>query len=59
MFDHPLEERCHEFAKGVRTFCRRLKMDVCNVEDVKQWPGPAGLWERIILKQMKTLGGAI
>lgn len=36
MFDHPLEERCHEFAKRVRRFCRRLKKDVENLEDIKQ-----------------------
>lgn len=36
MFDHPLEERCHEFAKRVRRFCRRLKRDVENIEDIKQ-----------------------
>src|SRR5262245_61856349 len=36
MFDHPLEERCHEFAKRVRQFCRKLKKDVENLEDIKQ-----------------------
>jgi len=36
MFDHPLEERCHQFAKKVRKFCRKLKMDVANFEDIKQ-----------------------
>lgn len=36
MFDHPLQERCHEFAKRVRRFCRRLKRDVENIEDIKQ-----------------------
>jgi len=36
MFEHPLEERCHEFAKRVRKFCRRLKIDVANFEDIKQ-----------------------
>jgi len=36
MFEHELEERCHEFAKRVRRFCRKLKMDVGNIEDVRQ-----------------------
>jgi four helix bundle protein len=36
MFDHELEERCHEFGKRVRRFCRKLKMDIANVEDVRQ-----------------------
>jgi len=36
MFEHPLEERCHEFAKRVRKFCRRFKIDVANFEDIKQ-----------------------
>ena len=36
LFDHQLEQRCHEFGKRVRRFCRRLKMDVANFEDVKQ-----------------------
>jgi len=42
MFDHPLEERCHEFAKGVRSFCRKLKMDLANFEDVKQLARASG-----------------
>lgn len=36
LFEHALEERCHEFGKRVRRFCRKLKMDVANVEDVRQ-----------------------
>jgi len=36
MFEHSLEERCHEFAKRVRKFCRSSKMDVANFEDIKQ-----------------------
>lgn len=36
MVEHELEERCHEFGKRVRRFCRKLKMDVCNIEDVRQ-----------------------
>jgi len=36
MFEHPLEERCHEFGKRVRRFCRRLKVDIGNFEDAKQ-----------------------
>ncbi len=36
MFVHPLEERCYQFAKNVRGFCRKLKMDTANFEDIKQ-----------------------
>lgn len=36
MFEHPLEERCHRFAKKVRKFCRQLKIDAANFEDIKQ-----------------------
>lgn len=36
MFTHPLEERCFIFAKRVRDFCRRVKLDVGNIEDAKQ-----------------------
>lgn len=36
MFEHELEERCHEFGKRVRRFCRKLKMDIGNIEDAKQ-----------------------
>lgn len=36
MFEHPLEERCYQFAKRVRAFSRRLKKDVENIEDIKQ-----------------------
>lgn len=33
---HDLEERTEEFARDVRSFIRRLKMDVANIEDSKQ-----------------------
>ena len=36
MFEHPLEERCYQFAKRVRVFARKLKKDVENIEDIKQ-----------------------
>ena len=36
MFEHPLEERCHQFGKGIRRFCRKIKMDLVNFEDIKQ-----------------------
>jgi four helix bundle protein len=36
MFDHELEERCFEFARKARTFCRKLKRDIENIEDIKQ-----------------------
>ena len=36
MFEHPLEERCHQFGKGTRRFCRKIKKDLVNFEDIKQ-----------------------
>jgi four helix bundle protein len=36
MFENPLEERCYQFAKRVRAFCRKLKKDIGNFEDMKQ-----------------------
>jgi|SRR6185436_7405672 len=36
MFEHPLEERCHQFGKRIRIFCRRIKKDLANIEDIKQ-----------------------
>ena len=36
MFEQPLEERCHEFGKRVRVFCRKVRKDVANFEDIKQ-----------------------
>ena len=36
MFEHPLEERCHQFGKRVRAYCRKLKKDLANIEDIKQ-----------------------
>ena len=34
--EHPLELRCQQFAKEVRSFCRMLKHDIENVEDIRQ-----------------------
>jgi four helix bundle protein len=36
MFEHELEERCHQFAKRVRAFSRKLKRDTENIEDIRQ-----------------------
>ena len=36
MFEHPLEERCYQFAKRVRAFTKKLKRDTENFEDIKQ-----------------------
>lgn len=33
---YDLEDRTLEFAKKVRDFCRRIKKDIANVEDIKQ-----------------------
>ena len=42
MFEHSLEERCHQFAKRVRKFCRQLKIDAANFEDIKQLARASG-----------------
>ena len=36
MFEQELEERCHQFAKRVRVYTRKLKRDTENIEDIKQ-----------------------
>jgi four helix bundle protein len=36
MFEDELEERCHQFAKRVRAFTRKLKRDSENLEDIRQ-----------------------
>lgn len=36
MFEHPLEERCHQFGKRVRGYFRKLNKDLANIEDIKQ-----------------------
>ena len=36
MCEHPLEERCYQFGKRVRAFCREVKKDLANIEDIKQ-----------------------
>lgn len=48
MFEHPLEERCHQFAKNVRRFCRKLKLDAANFEDIKQLVRASGsVWSEL------------
>jgi four helix bundle protein len=36
LFDHPLEQRCHDFAKRVRIFCRKVDWDLVNQADIRQ-----------------------
>lgn len=36
MFEHPLGERCYQFGKRIRVFCRKVKKDIANIEDIKQ-----------------------
>ena len=36
MFGQELEQRCFAFAGNVRRFCRKLKRDTENLEDIKQ-----------------------
>ena len=36
MFEHPLEERCDQFGKRIRGYCRKVKKDLVNFEDIKQ-----------------------
>jgi len=42
MFEHALEERCFQFAKRVRAFCRKLKKDILNIEDIRQLTRASG-----------------
>lgn len=34
--EHPLELICQQFARDVRSFCRILKHDIENLQDIKQ-----------------------
>lgn len=36
MFEHPPEERCHQFGKRIRAYCRKLKKALANIEDIGQ-----------------------
>lgn len=36
LFEHPLEQRCHDFAKRVRVFCRKVEWDIVNQPDIRQ-----------------------
>lgn len=42
MFEHPLEERCYQFGKRVRGYCRKLNKDLANIEDIKQLVNSSG-----------------
>jgi len=36
LFEDPLEQRCHDFAKNVRLFCRKVEWDLVNQADIRQ-----------------------
>ncbi|MCU0404546.1 MAG: four helix bundle protein [Chitinophagaceae bacterium] len=36
IFEHPLEQRCFDFASDVRIFCRKINQDIINVQDIRQ-----------------------
>jgi four helix bundle protein len=56
MFEHPLEERCHQFGKRIRLFCRKLKIDVANFEDVKQLARASGSVGANYIEANKNVG---
>ena len=56
MFEHPLEERCHQFGKKVRTFCRRVKKDLGNIEDIKQLVRASGSVGANYIEANETIG---
>lgn len=36
IFEHPLEQRCFDFALDVRLFCRKVSQDIINLQDIRQ-----------------------
>ena len=56
MFEHELEERCHEFGERVRRFCRKLKMDVANIEDVRQLVRASGSVDANYIEANENVG---
>jgi four helix bundle protein len=36
IFEHPLEQRCFQFALDVRIFCRKVSQDTINIQDIRQ-----------------------
>jgi four helix bundle protein len=58
MLEHPLEERCLQFALKVRNFCRQLKFDVCNHEDIKQVARSSGSVGANYIEANENLGAA-
>jgi four helix bundle protein len=36
LFEHPLEQRCHDFERRVRVFCRKVEWDLVNQADIRQ-----------------------
>ncbi|MBS4065071.1 MAG: four helix bundle protein [Chitinophagaceae bacterium] len=53
-----LEERTYVFAKDVRAFCRKLKWDVINLEDIKQVVRSSGSVGANYIEANENLGPA-
>ena len=53
-----LEQRALIFAKDVRTFCRKLKWDIINQEDIKQVVRSSGSVGANYIKANENLGKA-
>jgi len=54
--EHPLELRCQQFAKEVRSFCRMLKHDIENNEDIKQLVRASGSVGANYIEANESLG---
>ena len=53
-----LEERTFVFARDVRTFCRKLKWDIINIEDIKQLTKSSGSVGANYIEANENLGEA-
>lgn len=53
-----LEERSHQFANRVRIFCRKLKWDTVNLEDIKQLVRSSGSIGANYIEANEKLGEA-
>jgi four helix bundle protein len=58
LFDHPLEQRCYDFAKDVRLFCRSLEPDFINTQDIRQLVRASGSVGANYIEANEKLGEA-
>jgi len=58
LFEHPLEQRCYDFAKDIRIFCRSLEPDIINIQDIRQLVRASGSVGANYIEANEKLGNA-